>query len=109
FEIVFQNEKDPEPEPVEETNPDLPETLPPGIIDVIFAENEHKLMVLNPFEMNIKQVEIYNMLGQQVESFTSNSNQKEMIVPVREHPASIYVVKVYAIEGMVSKNILLMR
>ncbi|MFO8148261.1 MAG: T9SS type A sorting domain-containing protein, partial [Gillisia sp.] len=74
-----------------------------------FAENEHKLMVLNPFEMNIKQVEIYNMLGQQVESFTSNSNQKEMIVPVREHPASIYVVKVYAIEGMVSKNILLMR
>ncbi|MFN4761487.1 LamG-like jellyroll fold domain-containing protein [Gillisia sp. Q332] len=111
FEIVFQKEKDskPDPKPIEEPNPDFPETLPPGIIDVIFAENEHKLMVLNPFEMNIKKVEIYNMLGQKIESFTSNSSQKEMIVAVREHPAAIYVVKVYAVEGMVSKNILLMR
>ncbi|MFN4761486.1 LamG-like jellyroll fold domain-containing protein, partial [Gillisia sp. Q332] len=112
FEIVFQKEKDPEPDPepepkpIEEINPEI---LPPGTIDVIFAENEHKLMILNPFEMNINQVEIYNMLGQKIESFTSNSNQKEMIVPVREHPAAIYVVKVYAVEGMVSKNILLMR
>ncbi|MFO7720554.1 MAG: T9SS type A sorting domain-containing protein, partial [Gillisia sp.] len=115
FEIVFQKEKEakPEPEPdatpVEEINPHLPEELAPGTIDVIFAENEHQLMIVNPFEMNIKQVDIYNMRGQRVESFTSNSNQKEMLVPVREHPAAIYVVKVYAVEGMVSKNILLMR
>ncbi|WP_415830532.1 LamG-like jellyroll fold domain-containing protein [Gillisia limnaea] len=115
FALVFQKEKDPEPDPepepnpIEKPNPDLPNPLPPGTIDVIFAENEHQLMILNPYEMQIEQVEIYNLLGQRMESFTSTSNQKEMILQVKDHPVAIYVVKVYAVEGMVSKNILLMK
>jgi hypothetical protein len=115
FALVFQKEKDPEPDPepepnpIEKPNPDLPNPLPPGTIDVVFAENEHQLLILNPYEMQIEQVEIYNLLGQRIESFTSTSNQKEMILQVKDHPVAIYVVKVYAVEGMVSKNILLMK
>ena len=123
FEIVFQKDQDPEespdpdegktdpdttpePGPQEPQNPQGP--LPPGTIDVLYAEDENKLRILNPNEMNIQRVEIYNLLGQRIEEYKVDSTGKQQDFDVRKHPSALYVVKVFAKEGMASKNILLM-
>ena len=125
YALVFQKPKSTTPNTSEETDPDTTEgtdensgetpdenpsgIIPPGKIDVIYSLEENRLRVLNPDLMFVETVQLFNVLGQQVESYKTMSNSKEIGLPVRDYPKAVYLVKVKASEGTVSKTILIKR
>ena len=135
FVLVFQKESevDPETEP-EETNPDPDEntdtetetdteeteqgqspienpieSLPIPNFEVIYSQDENSLRILNPSEIMIQKIELYNMLGQRLQLYKSKSNNKIIGFPLRDYPKATYVVKVRSLSGTASKTILLKR
>jgi len=129
YAIVFEKPKESSPDTEEETeeetdtdtnggteggvdetpteNPTNLETV--ASIDAIYSMDERMLRVLNPSEIMIEKVELYNMLGQRLQSFTSMSKNNSIDVPLKDYPKATYVVKVKSVNGTVSKTILFKR
>ena len=90
----------------EETDGEIDETPKPIVIDVIYSMDERMLRVLNPSEIMIEKIELYNMLGQQLQVFSPMSTTNSVNVHLKEFPKATYIVKVKSIRGTVSKTIL---
>ncbi len=76
-------------------------------IDIHYMSRDRELAISNPFLLPIKRVEIYNLLGQQIQKYIRVGNQKEIRLPVSEYATGIYVVKLYSENSQISKNIML--
>jgi hypothetical protein len=76
-------------------------------IDIHYMSRDKELAISNPFLLPIQKVEIFNLLGQQIQQYIEVANQKEIRLPVSEYATGIYVVKLYTANSQISKNIML--
>ena len=125
YALVFQKPKDPNPDTGEDTDTDpnggtdggtdeSPTDNPEDIdsiseIDVMYSMDKNMLRVLNPSEIMVEKVELYNMLGQRLQVYKSMSKDNSIDVPLKNYPKATYVVKVRSINGTISKTILFKR
>ncbi|SDR67256.1 SprB repeat-containing protein [Gillisia sp. Hel1_33_143] len=78
-------------------------------IDVVYSMDDKMLRVLNPSEIMVETVELYNMVGQRLMMYTSMSEEDSIDVPLKDYPKATYVVKVRSAIGTASKTILFER
>ncbi|RKS43451.1 SprB-like repeat protein [Gillisia mitskevichiae] len=122
FQIVFQSDEDiaanTDEDTEEESNPDVEEDGSGDSkdgpdsntnLDIIYTSTNRELAILNPDNLEIQKVVIYNLLGQKIQEFTEIENKKIMPLRVEEYPAAVYVVKMFSEKGEISKNIILMK
>ncbi|WP_034919098.1 LamG-like jellyroll fold domain-containing protein [Gillisia sp. CAL575] len=129
FQIVFEKKDDDAEEAEEETdneeeetgdesNPDVEEEgsidpedlvdLDSGL-DIVYMTTNRELAIINPSNLAIQKVVIYNILGQKIQEYEKIENKKMITLGVKEFPMAVYLVKMYSEKGEISKNIMLMR
>jgi hypothetical protein len=97
FEIVFSKKS-----PPVVTSPG---TITPEILEGLGVRYDHtrrELMILNPHEIEITEVMLFDLVGKQIQSFVSIPLQKEIRLNVRPINSSVYIVKILTPGG--SKN-----
>ncbi|CAM4265398.1 LamG-like jellyroll fold domain-containing protein [Gillisia hiemivivida] len=123
FQIVFEKKDDEseeaeEGETEEESNPDVEEegSVDPKdgedldtSLDIVFMTTNRELAIINPDNIAIQKVVIYNLLGQKIQEYENIENKKMMTLGVKEFPMAVYLVKMYSEKGEMSKNIILMK
>ncbi len=127
YAIVFEKPKETNPDTEGETDTDTdenggtdggtdetPTTNPEDMdslaeIDVIYSMDKNILRVLNPEEIMVERVELFNMLGQRLQIYNSMSQDKAIDLPLKDYPKATYIVKVRSNNQTVSKTILFKR
>ncbi|WP_026837756.1 LamG-like jellyroll fold domain-containing protein [Gillisia sp. JM1] len=123
FQIVFEkigdeSEEAEEEETEEESNPDGEEegSVDPQdgedldtSLDIVYMTTNRELAIINPDNLAIQKVVIYNLLGQKIQEYENIENKKMMTLGVKEFPMAVYLVKMYSEKGEMSKNIILMK
>lgn len=75
----------------------------------IHYNNRNKELIINKLnDINIKNIEIYNLLSKKVQSFKNRNQENKMIrININNLPSAIYIIKVVADKGFLTKKIIL--
>ena len=96
FEIVFKNES--------ESLSQIDETI--ASLNFYYASNRNKIVVLNPNNIDVKSINVYNILGQSVysvnKSFLGSYNEYQLF----DVSTGTYVIKLTTADGVLTKKIL---
>ena len=95
FEITFRNE-DALSIDDEETNG----------VDVLYSNDKEKVVLLNPNGLEIKSIEMFNILGQSVWTINDISESGYSEYEVKNLSTGAYIIKLYTVSGSVSKKVL---
>jgi len=77
-------------------------------IQISYSKADHSLSIFNDSEANLKEVQIFNLLGQSVqESDVENVFRSVIKVPVKNLPSNTYIVKVITDSGSTTKKIII--
>ncbi len=99
----------------DEQNDDLPLQIEP-IEDPKFQQSEmtlryshlsNEIQILNPQELKINDLRIYNMEGGLIKDFGAIPNSKEQRLPVKNYSSGVYIVNCYLEDRIVSKRIII--
>ncbi|MDO1500294.1 choice-of-anchor D domain-containing protein [Winogradskyella maritima] len=116
FEITFktnpveQDQPDETPEdPIDEdTDEDIAETLEPEIegdeLSIIYSNDRKKIILTNPHNINVSQIAMYNMLGQNVLTFNNISASGYAEFNVRNLTPGTYIIRAETESGSVTKK-----
>lgn len=87
-----------------ETNSDL---LAQELL-ISYSKTDHSILIFNDTNDKLKEVQIFNMLGQQVQkSDIENTSGSAVKVPVKNLSNSTYIVKVITVAGSSTKKIII--
>ena len=81
--------------------------LPNQSLHVFANQTEKELVVQNPQNIDLKRVQVFNVLGQEVKSWELNQFDSETRLDIAELKSGLYVVQVSSSEGKTSKKIIL--
>lgn len=116
FQIIFHKE-----EPVVVV-PDLPvKPTPPVIVvpqkpdvvtpskelEIIYAHKSKEIQILNPELLKISQLELYDLKGSRVQTFTSIPASKEVNLPLNNYSSGVYIIKLITEENIINKKIII--
>jgi len=75
----------------------------------IYADNKnHQLVIANSFDVNITNVKLYNLLGEQVSTWIiKEQNNNHQLNFKKQIPTGIYIVKINTSKGEVNKKIVI--
>ncbi|AUP78021.1 LamG-like jellyroll fold domain-containing protein [Flavivirga eckloniae] len=97
FEIAFSNAQTLDVNDVGNDNP----------IDVYFSNEENSIIINNPASKLIKTVEMFNILGQSLFKFQTNTNKKHLSYNASQIKTGSYIVKIQTEYGTLSKKVLI--
>mgnify|MGYP001105169561 CR=1 FL=1 len=73
---------------------------------IYMNNNTSELQIIKPNEEVIEKIILFNYLGQVVESWEGNFNEREFSIPIVK-PIGVYIVKVTTKNGIISKKIII--
>ncbi|GAB7257655.1 LamG-like jellyroll fold domain-containing protein [Polaribacter sp. OB-PA-B3] len=74
----------------------------------LFMDNEnHEIVIRNNDLLNIKKVEVYNLLGQKIKTYSNFDNIIENRLKISKLPTAIYTVNLITDKGKLSKKVLI--
>lgn len=98
FEIIFHKEEHaitPE-ETVDPAGPNPGKTPPGTELDVRHAYSGRELQILNPKQVDITNLYVYDLNGKLVETYYNIKNDKVVLLLVRNYSSGVYIVKLHA-------------
>lgn len=99
FEITFANEAQLLGIDDEENN----------TLDVLYSNDKEKIVLINPNLVDVKSIELFNMLGQSVHKFESISESGYSEYDVKNLSTGTYIIKLYTVSGSVSTKKVLVK
>lgn len=75
-------------------------------IDVFFNNTNESIVVLNPELKTIKTIELFNILGQSIQTFDDIAHSNNSEYKVKKLSTGTYIIKVYTDTGSLSKKVL---
>ncbi|APY09409.1 hypothetical protein BWZ20_14320 [Winogradskyella sp. J14-2] len=78
-------------------------------LDVLYANNKEKIVLINPNLIDVKSIELFNILGQSVHKFESISESGYSEYEVKNLSTGTYVIKLYTVSGSVSTKKVLVK
>ncbi len=75
-------------------------------IDVFFNNTNESIVVLNPELKTIKTIELFNILGQSIQTFDDIAHSNNSEYKVKKLSTGTYIIKVYTDTGSFSKKVL---
>ncbi|MEW4925482.1 LamG-like jellyroll fold domain-containing protein [Algibacter sp. 2305UL17-15] len=76
-------------------------------LNIYFANDTEHIVIRNPEAKTIKEVELYNILGQSVYNFRTNSNEKLIEHRVKQIKAGVYIIKLNTENETISKKVVI--
>ncbi|WP_298556255.1 LamG-like jellyroll fold domain-containing protein [uncultured Algibacter sp.] len=76
-------------------------------IEVYFSNEKNDIVINNPASKQIEYVEMFNILGQTLFRFNSNTNQKRIKYNAKQIKTGNYILKIETEFGMISKKVLI--
>lgn len=96
FEIVLQPEKS---SAVSEEN------MVDNLITIYLNNSENTILINHNESVNIKEISIYNILGQQLQSIKKGLQLQNVVIPFN-NPTGVYLVKVTTNKEIISKKVI---
>ncbi|MGY5846652.1 T9SS type A sorting domain-containing protein [Salegentibacter sp. HM20] len=87
-----------------------PGTITPEILEGLGVRYDHsrrELMILNPHEIEITEVMLFDLVGKQIQNFVNIPLQKEIKLNVRPINSSVYIVKILTPGGAKNQKFLM--
>ncbi|WP_411768817.1 LamG-like jellyroll fold domain-containing protein [Winogradskyella sp. A3E31] len=111
FEITFQLREQEQPDDEEpDTDVDVAEDLDPidlgDKLDVRYANNIKKIVLMNPHNIDVNSIELINLLGQSVQTIEHISESGYSEYTVRDLSPGTYIIRLNTVSGSVSKKII---
>lgn len=78
-------------------------------IDVLYSNDKEKIVLINPNLIEVKSIELFNMLGQSVHKFESISESGYSEYEVKNLSTGTYIIKLYTVSGSVSTKKVLVK
>ncbi|MBV7267754.1 choice-of-anchor D domain-containing protein [Winogradskyella luteola] len=78
-------------------------------LDVLYSNDKEKIVLINPNLVDIKSIELFNMLGQSVYTIENISESGYSEYEVKNLSAGTYIIKLYAVSGSVSTKKVLVK
>ncbi len=75
-------------------------------VDVLYSNDKEKVVLLNPNGLEIKSIEMFNILGQSVWTMNDISESGYSEYEVKNLSTGAYIIKLYTVSGSVSKKVL---
>jgi hypothetical protein len=75
-------------------------------LDVLYANDIESIVVLNPTLLEIKSIELFNLLGQSVHAIKNISESGYSEYEVKNLSTGTYIIKILTLSGSVSKKVL---
>ncbi|MFT5251965.1 MAG: hypothetical protein ACI87N_000965, partial [Flavobacteriales bacterium] len=77
-------------------------------IMIRYAQNQNTLIVNNPTDIEITEITLYNILGQNIlNSKIKNQDQQEIKIPIKNLVPGVYITKVQTATTTMSKKIII--
>ncbi|MDO5971711.1 LamG-like jellyroll fold domain-containing protein [Flavivirga aquimarina] len=76
-------------------------------IEVYFSNEKNSIIINNPVSKLIKSVEMFNILGQSLFKFQTNSNEKHLEYNASQIKTGNYILRIKTEYGVISKKILI--
>ncbi|WP_029035221.1 T9SS type A sorting domain-containing protein [Salinimicrobium terrae] len=100
FKLVFQNEVG-----IEE--PQDPEIIDEGHLEIIYVNGTRKVLVINPELIKVSRIYLNNILGQQVHVYYNIPLQTRVELPVNRFSSGVYILKLHTEQGIITKKVIL--
>ncbi|WP_373056602.1 LamG-like jellyroll fold domain-containing protein [Zunongwangia sp. H14] len=104
FSVIFYKKQTPVPVPDEEEEE---EESPYSTVHIDYNMNTRELKVYNPELIKIDDVIIFDLTGRTVQHFDDVATEKEVILPVKQFPAAVYIVKLIGAKGKENKKMIM--
>lgn len=78
-------------------------------LDVLYSNDKEKIVLINPNLVEVKYIELFNMLGQSVQKLESISESGYSEYDVKNLSTGTYVIKLYTVSGSVSTKKVLVK
>ena len=78
-------------------------------LDVLYSNDKEKIVLINPNLIEVKSIELFNMLGQSVQKFESISESGYSEYEVKNLSTGTYIIKLYTVSGSVSTKKVLVK
>ena len=78
-------------------------------LDVLYSNDKEKIVLINPNLVEVKYIELFNMLGQSVQKSESISESGYSEYDVKNLSTGTYVIKLYTVSGSVSTKKVLVK
>ena len=78
-------------------------------IDVLYSNDKEKIVLINPNLIEVKSIELFNMIGQSVHKFESISESGYSEYEVKNLSTGTYIIKLYTVSGSVSTKKVLVK
>lgn len=76
-------------------------------LDVYYSNETEAIVLLNPTFVDVKSIELLNILGQSITKITNIPEQSQIEYTVKNLSAGTYIIKINAtVSGSVSKKVL---
>lgn len=79
------------------------------VLDILYSNDKEKIVLVNPNLIEIKSIELINMLGQTVETINDISESGYSEYAVKNLSTGTYVIKLYTVSGSVSTKKVLVK
>lgn len=78
-------------------------------LDVLYSNDKEKIILINPNLIDVKSIELFNMLGQSVQKIENISESGYSEYDVKNLSTGTYVIKLYTVSGSVSTKKVLVK
>ncbi len=78
-------------------------------LDVLYSNDKEKIVLINPNLVDVKSIELFNMLGQSVQKIESISESGYSEYDVKNLSTGTYIIKLYTVSGSVSTKKVLVK
>ena len=75
-------------------------------IDVLYSNDLEKIVLINPNAIQITHIELYNILGQNIQSFNKIEEVSYSEYDVKNLSSGTYIIKLNTVSGSVSKKVI---
>ncbi|MDY2587805.1 LamG-like jellyroll fold domain-containing protein [Winogradskyella aquimaris] len=78
-------------------------------LDVLYSNDKEKIILINPNLIDVRSIELFNMLGQSVQKIENISESGYSEYDVKNLSTGTYVIKLYTVSGSVSTKKVLVK
>lgn len=110
FELIFHKESPPEAEnPAEPLTPQEPvnNPIPPDLgLSVRYSHESKEIQILNPLQVYISTVYVFDINGKRLQSFEKIGVEKENRLLLKKYSQGVYIIKIYSDGKLIRKKII---
>jgi len=105
FSLVFSHKKNTEHNP-KDRNAIGDDDILENDVQVFMNNETSEIKIKRPIEIEFKSIELYNTIGQKIQSWNKNLNYRKFTLPVNV-ATGVYLIKIKTATGTVSKKVII--